>query len=290
MSAYGRRLSSEVQMSARLRSLASALAVAGVVIGLGLAPAGPAQASVERPTRMASLGDSITRGFNACGFYFDCTSRSWATGSYSSVNSHYRRLAAVRSLSAYNYAKTGAKIEALPGQATTAVSQGVEYATVLLGANDACTSSPSTMTSVDTFRASARTGLQRLANGGVGTIFVSSIPNIKQLWQVGKSSYAARLAWATYGICQSMLKNPTSTLQADVDRRAFVRQRVVDFNTVLSEECAAVTGCVFDGNAVFSYQFSLSQLSTWDYFHPNTSGQAVLSSVTWSKVSAVTGW
>jgi hypothetical protein len=87
-----------------------------------------------------------------------------------------------------------------------------------------------------------------------------------------------------------MLKNPASTQQADVDRRAFVRQRVVDYNTVLAQECAAVAGCVFDGNAVFSYPFSLGQLSSWDYFHPNTSGQAVLSSVTWSKVSAATGW
>ena len=145
-------------MSARLRSLLASVSRTALLVGLGVAPAGPAQAAVERPTRMASLGDSITRGFNACGFYFDCTSRSWSTGSYSSVNSHYRRLAAVRSLSAYNDAKTGAKIGALPGQATTAVSQGVQYATVLLGANDACTSSPSTMTSVDTFRARPAAG------------------------------------------------------------------------------------------------------------------------------------
>jgi len=277
-------------MTARLRSLLASLAVAAVLVGVGVAPAGPAQATVERPTRMASLGDSITRGFNACGFYFDCTSRSWSTGSYSGVNSHHRRLAAVRSLAAYNDARTGAKIGALPGQASTAVSQRVQYATVLLGANDACTSSPSTMTGVATFRASARAGLQTLADGGVRTIFVASVPDIYQLWQVGKSSSSARLAWAVYGICQSMLRSPTSTQQADVDRRAFVRQRVVDYNTVLSQECAAVAGCVFDGNAVFSYRFSLGQLSTWDYFHPNTSGQAVLSSVTWSKVSAATGW
>jgi lysophospholipase L1-like esterase len=277
-------------MTARLRSLFASLAVAAVLVGVGVAPAGPAQAAVDRPTRMASLGDSITRGFNACGFYFDCTARSWSTGSYSTVNSHYRRLAAARSLTAYNDARTGAKIGALPGQASTAVSQGVQYATVLLGANDACTSSPSTMTSVDSFRANARAGLETLAKGGVATIFVASVPDIYQLWQVGKSSSSARLAWAVYGICQSMLKSPSSTQSADVTRRAQVRQRVVDYNTVLAQECAAVTGCVFDGNAVFSYQFSLGQLSTWDYFHPNTSGQAVLSSVTWSKVSAATGW
>ena len=276
--------------TALLRKLLAVVAVAAVLLGLGVAPAGPAQAAVERPTRMASLGDSITRGFNACGWYFDCTSRSWSTGSDSAVNSHYRRLAAVRSLTAYNDAKTGAKAGALPGQASSAVSQGARYVTVLIGANDACTSSVSSMTTVDSFRTSIRTGLQTLANGGVPTVFVASVPNIYQLWQVGKSSSSARSAWAAFGICQSMLKSPTSTQQTDVDRRAQVRQRVVDYNAVLAQECAAVIGCVFDGNAVFNYQFSLNQLSTWDYFHPNPSGQAVLSSVTWSKVSAATGW
>ena len=103
-------------MTARLRPMLAVLTVAAVLLGLGVAPAGPAAAVVERPTRMASLGDSITRGFNACGFYFDCTARSWSSGSYSTVNSHYRRLAAVRSLTAYNDAKTGARIGALPGQ------------------------------------------------------------------------------------------------------------------------------------------------------------------------------
>jgi lysophospholipase L1-like esterase len=275
---------------APLRKLFAVVAVAGVLLGLGVGPAGPAQAAVDRPARMASLGDSITRGFNACGWFFDCTSRSWSTGSDSAVNSHYRRLAAVRSLTAYNDGKTGAKANALAGQASSAVSQGAKYATVLIGANDACTSSASTMTSVDAFRTSIRSGLQTLANGGVSTVFIASVPNIYQLWQVGRGSSSARFAWSSYGICQSMLKNPTSTQQADVDRRAQVRQRVVDYNTVLAQECAVITGCVFDGNAVFGYQFSLSQISTWDYFHPNTSGQAALASVTWSKVSAATGW
>lgn len=277
-------------MTARLPRLLAVVAATVVLLGLGVVPAGPAAAVVERPTRMASLGDSITRGFNACGWYVDCPSRSWSTGSTSAVGSHYLRLAASRSLSAYNDARTGAKIAALPGQASTAASQGVQYATVLLGANDACTSSPSTMTSVDSFRVSARSGLQTLANGGVSTVFVASIPDVYQLWQVGRTSSSARSSWALFGICQSMLRNPTSTQQADVDRRAAVRQRVVDYNTVLAQECAAVAGCVFDGNAVFSYPFALNQLSTWDYFHPNTSGQAVLASVTWPKVAAATGW
>jgi hypothetical protein len=80
-----------------------------------------------------------------------------------------------------------------------------------------------------------------------------------------------------------MLANPTSTAQTDVDRRAAVRQRVIDFNTALSAECSAYgSNCTFDGNAVFNYPFVLSQINTLDYFHPNTAGQAVLASITYS--------
>jgi hypothetical protein len=58
---------------------------------------------------------------------------------------------------------------------------------------------------------------------------------------------------------------------------------VVDFNTQLAQACAAYgSNCVFDRNAVFNYPFALSQISGWDYFHPNTSGQAVLAQVSYA--------
>ena len=38
------------------------------------------------------------------------------------------------------------------GQAQTAVAQQATYVTILMGANDVCTSSPATMTSVADFR------------------------------------------------------------------------------------------------------------------------------------------
>lgn len=258
-----------------------------LALGLALAlPALPADAAT-RPTSMSALGDSITRGFNACGWFFDCTSRSWSTGSYSTVNSHARRLAVS---AAYNDARTGAKIGALPTQAATAVSRNVQYVTVLVGANDACTSTPETMTSVESFRASARQALDTLAGAGGRSVFVASIPDLLRLWAVGKDSSSARAAWSAYGICQSMLKNPLSTQQADVDRRRFVQQRVKDYNSALAAECAVTPACVYDGGAVFGYPFQRSHLSTWDYFHPNTSGQAVLAQVTWQVAGPAFGW
>lgn len=271
----------------RLRSLLFA-ATAGALSAVLAAPAAPAVADAgPPPNSMASLGDSITRAFNACGWFFDCTSRSFSTGSYSSVNSHYRRILAVNSNiygRNYNDARSGAKAADMAGQAQTAVGQGVQYVTMLIGANDACTSSESSMTSVSTFRSQIDAALNTLKSGLPNArVAVISIPDIKRLWEVGRNSSSARSAWSLFGICQSMLANPLSTAEADVARRDRVRQRVIDFNTQLAQACAAYgANCDFDDNAVFSYPFQLSHLSTWDYFHPNTSGQAVLASVSYT--------
>ena len=269
----------------RTRTLLSA-GVAGLLAVVVLASPAAAAATAP-PNSMASLGDSITRGFNACGWYIDCTSRSFSTGSYTGVNSHYLRILAVNPAiygRNFNDARSGAKAVDMTGQAKTAVGQGVQYVTLLIGANDACTSSESSMTPVATFRAQIDAALNTLKAGlPAAQVFVASIPDIKRLWQIGSVSSSARTAWSLFGICQSMLANPTSTATADVDRRDRVRARVVDFNGQLAQACALYgANCLFDNNAVFGYPFVLSQISTWDYFHPNTTGQTVLAQVSYA--------
>ncbi|MFC7549810.1 GDSL-type esterase/lipase family protein [Plantactinospora sp. GCM10030261] len=266
-----------------LATLATTVVLTATATLVGAAPAAAADPGPP-PASMASLGDSITRGFNACGWYVDCTSRSFSTGDYSSVNSHYLRIRAVNPAingRNYNDARSGAKSADMYGQAGTAVSQGVGYVTILIGANDACTSSESSMTPVSTYRANIDAALNRLKSGLPNArVYLISVPDIQRLWAVGKGSGSARTAWSLFGICQSMLANPTSTSQSDVDRRTRVRQRVIDYNTQLAQACAAYGPyCDFDNNAVFNYPFTLGQLSGWDYFHPNTSGQQVLAFV-----------
>ena len=51
---------------------------------------------------------------------------------------------------------------------------------------------------------------------------------------------------------------------------------------VLAEVCRAHGGCLYDGGAVNRYQFSLSQLSSYDFFHPNVQGQRALAGLTWN--------
>jgi lysophospholipase L1-like esterase len=258
-----------------------------LALALLLAPAAAADvAHVGYPNSIASTGDSITRAFNTCSFPFvDCPQNSWSTGSSSAVNSHYRRiLAANAAISgrSFNDAKTGARMNALNGQVTTAVSQGAEYVTILMGANDVCTSSVSTMTPTATLEAQLQTALQTLSAGLPNArIYVVSIPNVFHLWQILHTNLGAVLTWTLGGICQSLLANPTSTAPADVARRQQVYRRTVDDNAALARVCAQSIHCRFDGNAAFNLQFVPSDVSTRDYFHPSVPGQARAAGVTW---------
>ncbi len=258
------------------------------VLAVALAPAAAADvAHVGYPSSMASTGDSITRAFNTCAFPFiDCPPNSWSTGSSSAVNSHYRRILAANSAIAgrnFNDAKTGARMNALAGQVTTVVSQGVEYVTVLMGANDVCTSSVSTMTPTATLEAQLQGALQSLSSGLPNArIFVVSIPNVYRLWQILHTNFGAVLTWTFGGICQSLLANPLSNASADVARRQQVYNRNVADNAAIEGVCAKFIHCRFDDNAAFNLQFVPSDVSTRDYFHPSISGQAKAAAATWA--------
>jgi lysophospholipase L1-like esterase len=262
-----------------------------VVVTLAVVLAGlvaqPAWAAPPLPSSMAAIGDSITRAYDVCCSYGDHPGQSWSTGStsYDGISSHYERLRQLNSAIAgrgYNDAVSGAKMAAAPTQAAQAVSQGARYVTILLGANDLCTSSPSTMTSTATFRAQFSQAMATLmAQDRKPYVFVSSIPNIYQLWQVLHTNSLARWVWATARICQSML----GATRTEAERQLVVdRERA--FNQILAEVCAQYSRCRWDGGAVYNYRFSPSQVSTLDFFHPSLSGQAALARITW----AVSWW
>jgi lysophospholipase L1-like esterase len=239
------------------------------------------------PKSMASTGDSITRAFNTGLFpYLDNPSASWSTGTSTAVNSQYLRLLKLNpkiSGHAYNDAVDGAKMANLAGQLRNVVAQRVQYVTVLMGGNDFCTSSVGTMTSVANFRSQLTTALNTVTSGLPSVrVQVVSIPNAYRLWQLFKDSFVARSVWAAFSVCQSLLANPLSTEAADVARRDAVRQRNIAFNDVLRDTCALYIQCRFDGYAVFNTVFLASDITGRDYFHPSTSGQAKLASVTWA--------
>ena len=265
-------------MKLRLLLLATAL-------GLTLT----ATAHAAYPSSIASTGDSITRAFNDCWFpYVDCPPASWSTGT--SSYSHYRRIQAVNpgiSGRASNHAASGADMADLAGQVSGAVGRGAQYVTILMGANDVCASSEAGMTPVTTFRDQFAAALAALTTGLPNArIFVASIPDIAQLFALYRYDLGANAVWAIAGICQSMLANPLSNSTADVERRARVRQRNIDFNTQLGQVCAMYTRCRWDSGAVFNTAFVRSDVTTRDYFHPSVAGQSKLAGITWAALGA----
>jgi len=263
-------------MIARLGPL---LAAAVIVAGSGAAQAVSVREPV--PEVMAALGDSISSGFNACGWYVSCTSRSWSVGDRAEVGSHYTRLLRLEpSIKGNNrtFAVPGATSANLLGQVRQAVAAKAGYVTLLIGAQDACRRTEEEMTPVTVYRRRLDEALRELRAGLPAVrVFVASIPDLRRLWQVGRDDAIARAFWTVGRICQSMLARPSSTKRADVQRRARVRERVAAYNTQAAQACAALgTACRSDGGAVFAFPFTLEHVSRWDYFHPNSAGQRVL--------------
>ncbi len=260
----------------RIMVLALAVVLAGLVTR-------PAWAAPQLPDSMAAVGDSITRAYDVCCYYGDHPGQSWSTGStsYDGIASHYERIRGVNPAiagHAYNDAVTGAKMAAAPTQAAQAVNQHARYVTILLGANDLCTSSPDTMTPTATFQAQFQQAMVTLMQQNPQPyVFVSSIPNIYQLWQALHTNSLARWVWSNFHICQSMLGATRTEAQ-----RQQVVTREQAFNQILAAGCGAYARCRWDNLAVYKYQFSASQVSTLDYFHPSLSGQASLARVTWA--------
>ncbi len=253
-----------------------------LALTIGLAP--EAFAAPVIPNSMTALGDSITVAYDSSGLG-NQPANSWSTGTSTTVNSLYLRFLAQNpniSGQKTNLAVSGKKMVDLNGQASN-VSATTEFITILMGANDVCTSSVSTMTSVTDFRTQFQTAMNTLAARAPNAkIYVLSIPDVYRLYDLFKSNASARSAWSLFKICQSMLANPTSTKKADVNRRAAVRQRNIDFNSQLAQVCATYTNCIFDNNAIFNTAFTTSDVSTIDYFHPSVAGQKKLANTAWT--------
>ncbi len=246
------------------------------------APARP----IPYPTSMAALGDSITQAFDSLGYGGILQAEpqySWATGSASArlVDSQYLRLLAVDPKMRgheHNYSVTGAKVSGLGTQVAQAVRQRVGYVVILMGANDVCTRTISGMTPVATFARVFSSDLATLVKGlpKGAHVFVSSIPNLFQLWSIFHTDRTAQGRWAL-GICQSMLAASNTT--AD---RALVLKREEAFNSVLGSTCHRYAVCRWDNLAVFHNNFTRAELNPLDYFHPNLLGQNRLAAITWT--------
>ncbi|MFI0819690.1 SGNH/GDSL hydrolase family protein [Streptomyces sp. NPDC021098] len=234
-----------------------------------------------RPSSIASLGDSVTRGFDACSVLSDCPRVSWSTGT--DVDSLAQRLrSGARS---WNYAKTGAVMADLPGQMQAAAVRKPQLVTVMIGANDACRDSVDAMTPTDEFRSTFTSALTRLRREVPKTqVYVASVPDLKRLWSQGRKNVLGRQIWKL-GICPSMLKDSDAMDAASTERRQRVDKQVDDYNKALKDVCGKDPLCRYD-SAVHKYRFTERELSKWDWFHPSKVGQQQLAAMAYRRITS----
>jgi len=212
---------------------------------------------------------------------------SWATGTAEDLRSHRQRLHLDSPESNHNLAVSGARVAGLASQARSAVQGQPDYLTVLIGANDACTTEETAMTSVADYISAFNAGMDTLVRGLPNArILVLSIPDLARLWEIGKGRPDVRRVWEGYGICQSMLADPTDTSAAANARRGRVLARIQAYNAAMAAACDRHPGqCRHDKNAIFDYRFHLEEVSTIDYWHPSKRGQATLARLAWEASS-----
>ena len=200
------------------------------------------------------------------------------------MNSHYRRLlaAAIPAIAgrAYNDAASGADMADLDGQAQRAVSQGVEYVTVLMGANDVCASSEAAMTPIATSSATQfQTAMSTLDRRLPGAR-IDVVEHPRRLPAAGRST-----GTSVHGVAR------VDARPGSASRCSPTRGRTRQPTSPAVRACGSGTStttrssrrsappyvtCRFDGNAVFNTAFARSDVTTRDYFHPSLAGQAKL--------------
>jgi len=233
------------------------------------------------PDSMAALGDSITRAAVAddtiSGLDFGQPEHSYATGDdpNDGVFSHFERILANNPNIAgknFNLAESGADMDNLLEQANNTVAVAPDYVVIEMGGNDVCKDDVSQMTPVATYQAEFTVAIDTLIAGlPDAVILVNEVPNVKRIWDVGRFNFGCQFKWWVFQFCDSMLRSSSSD-------RATAQARNIDYNNVLRNESAA-RGIPFDDD-VFEFNFSRSDLSDVDCFHPALSAHAELANRT----------
>ena len=239
-------------------------------------------------TTVAVMGDSLSRGYNACAHFGDCPSVSWAGGTDPRVDSLASRLSARFDgrVTVKNVAKSGATVSDLAAQVPAAAAANPDLVTVLIGANDVCRASLGDMTSTEQYAATIGADLQQLAALAPGTtILVASVPDVTAILPAASSDPTARFLWS-HGGCATVLADPQSrSTEAEV-RRAAVADRIREYDAALAGACGALPRCVYDGGALHGYTPTLQQLSALDRFHPSVLGLKELATSEWKVLAA----
>ena len=297
-------------LSAPIRSLALSLFLLAAPFALALPSAAQATKPGRlQPTRITSIGDSITTAFDS-NFILENPSESWVNGYFGfledllgleDVNSHNQRAdAAFGVASNVNGGVNGADMDDVFGQAQSALSSDPYYVTLEMGGNDVCKDDFSEVTTPIDYLLQLIDGMEVLDPAPFGltgtgltpgaTVYLASVPDVKQLYDVGKNQSGlfgidCETIWAATLIgfpCGSML----SPLNTEQDRLNLQQVNLV-YNLLLELAADALDQLSSDVYweytwAVWNYQIQPQDISSIDCFHPSSDGQRALSEGTWA--------
>lgn len=271
----------------------AASATVATVATVATAEPAAAQSMAAKPQalHMAALGDSITRAFNA-NTPIDHPQNSWSTGNTAkglfrrgSVLSHaeYLSMASGRDVIVHNVARTGAETTDLQRQVKELDGVSLDYATILIGANDLCINgkgalgqSPDMSHYAERVEQAVTDLIQRNPNI---RILLVSIPDMLRLQSIGHET-ACQSRWSTIGICQNLLHENISP--SDLDNFGAQWRTANDDLRLIAQRHREN---VMYSSVLSEFPFERQHLSDLDCFHPNIIGQNLLSKETWT-----TGW
>lgn len=254
-------------------------------------PVASSPAPVE-PTRtiakvnvLGVVGDSISLAVNACDQAGPCPAQAWAGGEAPGVDSIATRLGEQFGTrpEVLIAAKDGGDVADAADRIGRLAAKKPDLVTILVGANDACAPNTSEMTEVDDFREQYADVLTQLADGAPDALALAmSVPDVNQIWELGRKDPGARQSWSKFWGCRNLLRDPTSDAPQVVASREAVADRVRDYNEAIAEVCAAAKNCVSDEAALNEHDFTSDEVSALDFFHPSKAGQRAIAEIAWN--------
>jgi lysophospholipase L1-like esterase len=235
--------------------------------------------------KMGALGDSITIATNSDGFGHR-PKFSWATGTGSTTRnftSHFLKLKKLKrnDVAAYNKAKGGARAKNIVRQAKELVSKKLDYATILIGANDLCAWKEHDQGKLDEYEGNVRKAIQTLLKSNEKMkILLLPVPDMYNLWKVNSDNKKCTRLWNSFGVCKPILSSSLTP-----GKREEFKQRWEDVNRTLGRISTDYPDNIKFNDEIANTKFDKSHISTIDCFHPSVKGQQLISKLAWES-----GW
>ncbi len=250
------------------------------------------------PALLGAIGDSYTQAWSVSPTYrYDHPQFSWAVGTSKTdgVTSLLERFRALGDAPVVVDAATSGKtMDDASRQADLVVAaakklapEKTAYVTFELGTNDLC-ASPNPMTDIVDFQVELRTAINTLRTGlpAGSRILMLSVPDFPHFHDITAADAAARakLAGPPSSQCAPYLGTNGPASVADAD------SMLAQYDAALKGMCDDIdakeghTGklyCTYDASLLAESDFTIKDLSTYDYFHPSLSGQAKMAEAAW---------